>query len=104
MPSWIVRAARSSAISAMTLRPKSIPDVTPPAVIKLPSFTIRASSNVAPNGGKRSVKAQWMVARSALERSGSAENERAGDILNLQRACKVEVRQIGENDKADIEV
>ena len=40
MPSWIARAAVSPAISAATLRAKSMPDVTPPAVITLPSFTI----------------------------------------------------------------
>src|SRR5215831_7435544 len=55
MPSWIVRAAVSPAISAATLRPKSMPEVTPPAVIKLPSFTILDFSYVAPKRGKRSV-------------------------------------------------
>src|SRR5262249_10516820 len=44
IPSWLAWATCSPAISATTLRPKSIPDVTPPAVITLPSLTMRAFS------------------------------------------------------------
>ena len=39
------------------------PDVTPPAVITLPSLTMRACSYVAPTKGSSSVKAQRVVAR-----------------------------------------
>jgi hypothetical protein len=40
-PSWMACATGSPAISATTWRPKSIPDVTPPAVITFPSSTTR---------------------------------------------------------------
>src|SRR6516165_5893527 len=50
-------------MSATMLSPKSIPDVTPPAVITLPSLTIRAFSYVAPTSGSNSVNAQCVVAR-----------------------------------------
>jgi hypothetical protein len=53
----------SPAISATTLRPKSIPDVTPPAVITLPSLTMRGFSYVAPTSGS---SFQCLVARRPL--------------------------------------
>src|SRR6476619_1799319 len=40
-----------------------MPEVTPPAVITLPSLTTLACSCVAPTSGNRSVKAQWVVHR-----------------------------------------
>src|SRR5215470_17462048 len=48
------------------LSPKSIPDVTPPAVTILPSLTMRAFSWVAPTSGSNSVNAQCVVARRPL--------------------------------------
>src|SRR5215217_5542129 len=55
-------------MSATTLSPKSMPDVTPPAVITFPSLTIRAFSCVAPTRGRSSAKAQWVVARRPLSK------------------------------------
>src|ERR1700751_558787 len=66
MPGWIVWAVVSPAISAAIVSPKSMPEVTPPAVITLPSLTTLAFSWVAPTRGNRSVKAQWVVARRPL--------------------------------------
>src|SRR5262249_57459305 len=47
-PSWMACAVGSPAITPTDLRPKSIPEVTPPAVMTLPSLTTRAFSWVAP--------------------------------------------------------
>src|SRR5262252_3599662 len=48
------------------LSPKSIPDVTPPAVTILPSLTMRAFLWVALTSGSNSVNAQCVVARRPL--------------------------------------
>src|SRR5215472_12822114 len=45
-----------------------MPEVTPPAVIRLPSLTTRDFTWVAPTRGRRSVKAQWVVARRPRKR------------------------------------
>jgi len=66
MPSWIVWAVVSPAISAATVSPKSISEVTPPAVITLPSRTTLPCSCVALTRGNKSVNAQWVVARRPL--------------------------------------
>src|SRR5215207_7789209 len=55
-------------MSATTLSPKSMPDVTPPAVITFPSLTVRAFSCVAPTRGRSSAKAQCVVARRSLSK------------------------------------
>jgi hypothetical protein len=41
----------------------SMPAVTPPPVMTLPSRTTRAGSAVTPNGSSRSRQAQWHAAR-----------------------------------------
>src|SRR5215204_1309431 len=63
--SW---ATLSPAISATRARPKSMPDVTPPAVITLPSLTMRAFSCVAPTRGRSSAYPQCVAARRPLSR------------------------------------
>src|SRR6516164_5129918 len=71
------------------LSPKSIPDVTPPAVITLPSLTIRAFSYVAPTSGSNSVNAQCVVARRPFSNPRGAENKGSrahrSDILRRGR-------------------
>src|SRR5215217_8260725 len=63
--SW---ATLSPAISATRARAKSMPDVTPPAVITLPSLTMRAFSCVAPTKGRSSAYPQCVEARRPLSR------------------------------------
>jgi hypothetical protein len=63
IPSWIACAISGPAISAIRVNAKSIPAVTPPPVIKLPSRTTRPGSGIAPNSASWSRQAQWLVAR-----------------------------------------
>ena len=46
----------------MIVRPKSMPAVTPPAVMTRPSRTTRPGVGTAPNPDSRSFADQWLVA------------------------------------------
>ena len=78
MPSWIVWAVVSPAISAATVSPKSISEVTPPAVITLPSRTTLPCSCVPPDKGQQIGKGPMGRRPPSFEYSGNPQNECAG--------------------------
>src|SRR5882672_1888895 len=59
-------AVLASVSSAASVSAKSIPAVTPPPVIILPSLTTRAASGTAPKTASKSRYAQWQAARFPL--------------------------------------
>jgi hypothetical protein len=87
--SWIAWAVSGSVSSATTVSAKSIPAVTPPPVMTLPSRTTRPPSGIAPNGVSRSRQAQWQAAR--LPRSSpaapSASDPEQTEVTNLAVAA-----------------
>ena len=70
IPSWIFRAVSAPNHSDATVRAKSIPAVTPPPVITLPSTTTRSATGSHPKAASIGSDIQWVVAR--LPRSSPA--------------------------------
>ena len=77
MPNWIERAVVSPASSATTLRPKSIPDVTPPAVITFPSLTTLAFSVRRADQRQQIGKRPMGCRPPPFEQPGDAQNKGA---------------------------
>src|SRR5262245_52221990 len=59
--SWIDLATSSPASSAATVRPKSMPAVTPPPEMRLRSRTTRSATGMAPKSFSMSRHAQWQA-------------------------------------------
>src|SRR5438093_9360792 len=69
--SWICLATSSPRRTAARCKPKSIPAVTPPPVMRMRSTTMRAAPGDAPRSGSKGKAGQCVVAREPLRQEAA---------------------------------